>query len=95
MSKQRNSEPVTDGQGFCHIPVAQCDLMRVEDGVPLEYAVTQLNCILDCVKELAGDGVDHRGISERQAWLIGFCMDVAMGLGHTIEASLMRLEASV
>ena len=88
MTKQRNSGPATVGHGFCHIPVAQCDLMRVEDGVPLEFAVTQLNCILDCVKELAGDGVQDDGISSRKAWLIEFCLDVAQGLGHAIEVSI-------
>ena len=91
MTKQRNSEPVAVGHGFCNIPVAQCDLMRVQDGVPLEFAVMQLNCILDCVKELAGDGVqDDDGISSRKAWLIEFCLDVAQGLGHVIEVSIER-----
>ncbi|MEV8518552.1 DUF3077 domain-containing protein [Dyella marensis] len=90
MSKQTSVKPVTVGQGFCNIPVAQCDLMRVEDGVPLEFAVTQLNCILDCIKELAGDGVQDDGISSRKAWLIEFCLDVAQGLGHTIEVSIER-----
>ncbi|NII75182.1 hypothetical protein FHW84_003780 [Dyella sp. SG562] len=90
MSKQRNGELATVGHGFCNIPAAQCDLMRVQDGVPLEFAVMQLNCILDCVKELAGDGVQEDGISSRKAWLIEFCLDVAQGLGHTIEASIER-----
>lgn len=93
MTKQRNSKPITAGNGFCHIPVAQCDLMRVEDGVPLEFAVTQLNCILDCLKELAGDGVQNEGISERKAWLMEFCLDAALGLGHTIEESLVQSSA--
>lgn len=67
MSKQHSSEPLTVGHGFCHIPVAQCDLMRVQDGVPLQFAVMQLNCILDCIKEMAGDGVQEEGISSRKA----------------------------
>jgi hypothetical protein len=88
MSMQTNREPVTVGQGFCYIPRIDRHLMQVADGLPLDEAVTQLNCLLDCMKELAGAGVDHGGISERQAWLIGFCMDIAAGLGETIENSL-------
>ena len=92
MSKQINREAVTVGRGFCYIPRIDRHLMQVADGLPLDEAVTQLNCLLDCMKQLAGDGVDHQGISERQAWLIEFCMDIAMGLGHTIEASLGAIE---
>lgn len=82
----------TVGQGFCNYKPVDRHLMRVEDGLPLDFAVTQLNCLLDCLQEMAGDGVVNSGISERQAWLMDFCLDVAMGLGHTIESSLMKAE---
>jgi len=95
MSKQTNRKPVTVGQGFCYIPRIDRHLMQVADGLPLDEAVTQLNCLLDCMKELAADGVGHRGISERQAWLFGFCMDIAVGLGETIENSLEAMKRGV
>lgn len=83
---------VTAGKDFRHFESEGKSLMRVEDGLPLNMAVRELNCILDSLQELAFDGVVSSGISERKAWLMGFCLDAAGGLGATIEKSLLKAE---
>lgn len=98
MSKQHTSvvtkaagyQFVTVSSGFRDIESEGKFLMQVENDLPLNLAVKELNCLLESLRELALDGVFSAGVSERKAWLMGFCLDAAGGLGAAIEKSLMK-----
>ena len=84
-----NLEAVTSTEAFESIPVIGKELLSVNAGTPIRFALQHASCIIDSLREMALEGVNNGGISERSAWLMEANLSTAYALLISIERAAL------
>jgi hypothetical protein len=85
---------LTAEHSFREIPRIGRTLLRVEEGIDADLALTDAIFLLDAIKALANHGVAV-DMEASISWLIEFAADAAMALLHSIEPGVERGSPSV